>query len=420
MLVVVSFSPSAPDTEAASVLREVGHPAPVSLRHAAGQFPLFAGPLTSVEGAFLASSESMWCSRRVPGRAPVVLPSCAVQLPHGRVLRTAQLKRSAMMSGSQGEEQRGNQPPTEERTRSSIEVSVGVPVPVQAWDELLKVWMGGSARDKKALGRMASRSPVMELSFPVQLSGKYDQKMAKKFIDDATSRIADKIGMLPPFQLTLGQLDCVPGLYGGWSVVVEAAESADLVCLREQLSLLLPQTGSTTLFATPMESGFVARIELANYRMRAEAYAARERLAAVAAVDVDADVDGSDAVAAPMGAAFLRTAKGTDIKWPVRSVVLSLQTSRATIGGESDRYYRVMALNGVDVQECEREYAELVAALDPPAGGGVKGKGNKTGDTKDVPALDRDELRVLRSVMGDFDSKFAQDKEVSHLCADER
>jgi len=67
----------------------------------------------------------------------------------------------------------------------------------------------------------------------------------------------------------------VPGSFG-WSVVIEAAESADLARLREELSLLLPQTGSTTLFATAGEDGFVARLELANFRMRAEAYAARE------------------------------------------------------------------------------------------------------------------------------------------------
>ena len=115
---------------------------------------------------------------------------------------------------------------------------------------------------------------LQAISFPVRLAGGR-ASAAQEIVDQAAGRIAAKLGALPTFELALGKVECVPGSFG-WSVVVEAAESADLTRLREELSLLLPQTGSTTLFATAGEDGFVARLELANFRMRAEAYAARE------------------------------------------------------------------------------------------------------------------------------------------------
>ena len=41
------------------------------------------------------------------------------------------------------------------------EVKVGVPVPLEVWDELLRVWMAGSSEAKQGIGRMAARSPLM-------------------------------------------------------------------------------------------------------------------------------------------------------------------------------------------------------------------------------------------------------------------
>jgi hypothetical protein len=99
----------------------------------------------------------------------------------------------------------------------------------------------------------------MAISFPFQLSGEED---ANELIDGMSQRISEAMRGFPPFQLTLGKVDCVPGVGGGWSVVVEAAENAQLAQMREKLSMLLAtqSSSSSTLFATPVETGFVARL----------------------------------------------------------------------------------------------------------------------------------------------------------------
>ena len=155
-------------------------------------------------------------------------------------------------------------------------VSVGVPVPVDVWNQILnkEICLGNGEeisvsrvyeflppppKSNRGNGGKGIRSPIMAISFPFQLSGEGD---ANELIDGMSQRISEAMRGFPPFQLTLGKVDCVPGVGGGWSVVVEAAENAQLAQMREKLSMLLAtqSSSSSTLFATPVETGFVARL----------------------------------------------------------------------------------------------------------------------------------------------------------------
>ena len=80
-------------------------------------------------------------------------------------------------------------------------------------------------------------------------------------------------------------------------------------------------------------------------------------------------------------------------------------------GREASDYYRVMALEGVDEEQCAADYQRLASALAAPARGARKGKGS-TG----VRSPNKDELRVLRQVMGDFDADFEAGREVRVAC----
>lgn len=322
--------------------------------------------------------------------------------------RRGSVKMAASKDG--GDKTQSAQQMEEQATWGTL-VTVGVPVPVGVWDKLLRVWMAGSVKGNKGNSRMGMRSALMPISFPLQLS---EGETPKQLVDKATARIAGALTSLQPFELKLGKVECVPGVGGGWSVVVEAAENADLERLREQVSLLFPQTGSTTLFASPVESGFVTRLELANFRLRNEAYAARERLTALAdAVDQSSEqpsnADNASTTFNP-NAAFLKTdnLNATEISWQVKMVVVSAFPQNASEANKQDKLkvYRVAALGEEELEKCESEFIILFNKLALPgtAIGKIK---------KESRVADKDELRVLKSVMGDFDADFNDNREVS-------
>lgn len=307
------------------------------------------------------------------------------------------------MTVSPGEgENYGGQPPqaVPDAALAHSCITVGVPLPAEVWDNLLRVWRMGSRKNKKGRDRMNARHPLMAISFPLELYESRGGNDTKEVLDRAAERMADKLSGIEPFRLTLGKVECVPNVDGGWSVVVEAAESADLARLREQVLLLFPQSGKAALFATPSESGFVARVPLATYRSRSEAYATCQRLTALSN-----STNGTSAASNSTCAGL--SAKGVGpIEWDVKMVVISSAPPEASL--EEADLYRVMALGNADAKRCESEYKQLVAGLAAGAGG----KGSKSRGYKGVRAPNKDELRVLRQVMGDFKSDFEADKEV--------
>ena len=394
---------------------------------------LFAGPPgpSGKGGASLLGAPPALCARPRLLGAVTVTPR-PLPLPRAAGCAWVRRCREAVAVAAEARGGGGKQSPRPPgRSPPATEVAVGVPVPVAVWDELLRVWIAGSSGAKRGLGRMAARSPLMAISFPVRRAGEQASAAAQEIVDAAAGRVAEKIAALPSFELALGKVDCVPGAGGGWSVVVEVGESAGLARLREELSLLLPESGSTTLFATAKEDGFVARLELANFRMRAEAYAARERLTAATVPPDSADASAPAADDAEsgtrVGAALFRNGTSADIRWAVTSVVISAVPGDASAqdSATSVGYSRVMPLRGADAAECEQEFQALVSSLAPLPPGPKKGKGTAGGKNAKQRANsvtpDREELRVLKAVMGDFDTDFNENMEVlACACVRER
>ena len=356
--------------------------------------PFFVGPLSGAERAtaLMTSPEPLHCRRRPRAE---VFPLCAARcLRRGHAAVHRHGAAITMAASRRGQEQRG-------ADGDCPRLSVGVPVPLKVWDKLLQIWIAGS-NNMSTKVRMSARSPLMAISFPVQLAGQLTSSPQEE-IDQMVARLEQNLRALAPFRLTLGKVDCVPEAGGGWSVVVEAAPDKGLVRLREQLSLLLPQTESTPLFAAPAEDGFVARLELANFRTRNEAYAARERFTS-APVPSSGAADTSDAWTALHGAALLHMGEeGAELNWDVNMVVMSLLPGSAS--REANAYYRIMSLGGAELQRCETEYQALYSQLFPPA---FSTTGSKSGTTINILAAsqepDKDELRVLKQVMGEFDA----------------
>jgi hypothetical protein len=328
---------------------------------------------------------------------------------------------------------RGGPKPSEQLQVRDVGASVGVPVPLTVWDKLLQVWMSGSDqknRYNKRNQRMSQRTPLMSITFPMQLSG---QKPPQELIDSATERIAAKLQTIAPFRLALGMVDVVPGAEGGWSVVVETAESREFERLREQLLLLLPTDSGTSLFASPNETGYVARLELATFRTRNEAYAARERLTAVPSLTSDGDstsnvTSGSNASSAfPLSGpartgtqsapAVLNADKYGEISWEVKTVVISQLTASGSGSDEGvGEYYNVVNLQGVDRESSIKEFEELFATLVPPPAGTRTGTKTRTRTkTRKAQVPDKDGMRVLRAVMGDLDADFNENKDLLEM-----
>jgi hypothetical protein len=302
--------------------------------------------------------------------------------------------------GGEGQSGQLNPAATPDARPETPSVSVGIPVPVEVWDQLLHVWR--VSKNKSGRDQMNSRTPLMAISFPLELDGQPAGMDAKELVDEAVERAAERLSDIKPFRLSLGKFECVPDVDGGWSVVVCVAESQELARLREQVLLLFPQSGNAALFATPSESGFVARLPLATYRSRNEAYAALEQLTAVY------DPSSAEAAGANATVGSLDSGEAASISWGVSMAVMAEVPSGTSGGGAASDYYRVMALGGVDEDQCAADYQRLASALAAPARGARRGKGSKG-----VRPPNKDELRVLRQVMGDFDADFEADKEVS-------
>ncbi len=394
---------------------------------------LFAGPPGPAGswGARLFGAPPALCARpQLLGAVTVTPLPLPLPLPLPRAAAgCAWVRRGAVAVAAEARGGAGKQSPRPpDRAPPATEVAVGVPVPVAVWDELLRVWIAGSSGAKRGLGRMAARSPLMAISFPVRRADEQASATAQEIVDAAAGRGADRSAARPARARARGAGGGGRGGGGGGAVVVEVGESVGLARLREELSLLLPESGSTTLFATAKEDGFVARLELANFRMRAEAYAARERLTASTvppdSTDASAPAAEDAESGARVGAALFRNGTSADIRWAVTSVVISAvpgdasaQDSTASVGCR-----RVMPLRGADAAECEQEFQALVSALAPPPPGPKKGNGSAGGkNAKQRPnsvTPDREELRVLKAVMGDFDTDFNENKEVlACVCA---
>ena len=380
-----------------------------------GERMLFAGPPASSKQTMLfAGPPTSFKHNSLSVRSPVSRPGCRPLLPlaaAGRILRHWGLDvgrwgpkaascgaRSGgiRMTVPQGEGGDSSGQPlavqdTAEPALSSI--TVGIPVPAEAWDKLLQVWRTGSNKNRRGRDRM-NMNPLMAISFPLELYGRWGGKNTTQVLDAAAERIAETFSGIAPFQLDLGKVECVPNVDGGWSVVVEAAESRDLAQLREQLLLLFPQSGNAALFASPLESGFVARMPLATYRSRAEAYATCQRLTASSNSTSVESAKGNSTNA------LLSAGGNGPIGWNVNMTVVSMVPSNAE-PGQVD-LYRVMALGNVDAKRCEKEYKELVAAL-------ASGRGRRKNSSRPP---NKDELRVLRQVMGDFATEFEADRTV--------
>ena len=429
----------------------IGSVADASGRPRCSHCPLFVLPLSAVAASTVSSAATRIL---YPGRSPLLramergkLCVATQRLGTWPLLHAhSRFRMAASRDGGGAREETSAEAIMKAgKACTDVRISFGIPVPVEVWDQLLVVWKGGGGKTNKhnrRNQRMGPRSPLMSICFPVTLSRRGDS--ATSLVDQAAKSLKENISTLPPFRVTLGRVDCVPGMDGGWCVVVELSESKELEKVREQLVMLAGRaglvSGTTTLFAAPsesgdekMEDGFVARLQLATFKTRGEAYAARERIVSSPTSD---GAEGSRLI----------TGVGNQVSWEVKMVVMSQLAASSERDGQYyiacnswPDYYRVVALgnansgppDAVDRQsqiesriqrECEEEFGRLFATLVPPSSGPQAGQGldsagegkSKRGKwTKASASVQReDALRVLTKVMGDFEIDLENNKQL--------